>query len=121
MEIEVKENDKYLEVKVVDDKLTGANSSNLKSNLLKVSKLKKNAICDMKNVEYVDSSGLSGLLIGDRLFKENDRRFILCRSSKKVLDLIKITKLDSIFTIIPTLSEARDFLLLDEIERSLND
>lgn len=121
MTITIKENDKYLLFTITDKKLTTENVSELKAQIIKTCRLKKSAICDMKNVVYVDSSGLSGMLIGDRLFKENDARFLFCNCSKKVLQLAEITKIDSIITIVPTLSEAKDYILMDEIEKSFKD
>lgn len=121
MTFEVKENDKYLELTINADKITTDISPSFKSKLLVLSKLHKSGICDLKSVDYVDSSGLSSLLIGDRLFGENECKFILCNCSTKVLNLIKITKLESILTIVPTLSEAKDFILFDEIEKSFEE
>jgi len=119
MKFAINENEKYLVFTIKENKITTEISPRYKSEVLILSKLKKNVICDLKMVDYVDSSGLSSLLIGDRLFKENDTRFILCNCSKKVLNLIKITKLDSILTVIPTMVEAKEFLLFDEIEKNL--
>jgi anti-sigma B factor antagonist len=70
-------------------------------------------------VQFVDSSGLSALLVGNRLAKENDGTFVLTNLSPHIQKLIKISQLESILTIIPTLSEAIDYVMMEELDRDL--
>ncbi|CUS79499.1 anti-anti-sigma factor [Candidatus Kryptobacter tengchongensis] len=63
-------------------------------------------IIDLSQVEYCDSSGLSSLLLCERRMRENNGETILVGVGDKVLNLLKIVKLDSLFQIYPTVEEA---------------
>lgn len=56
-------------------------------------------VVDLGNITFVDSSGLSSLLMAYRLFRETDRSFIICNLSMRVAKLIEISQLTSVFTI----------------------
>jgi anti-anti-sigma factor len=77
----------------------------------------KNIILDLSDVAFVDSSGLSAILIGGRLCKNVNGTFAVCRLNEYVLKLIKIYQLDSILNILPTAEEASDFVMMEEVER----
>jgi anti-anti-sigma factor len=81
----------------------------------------RNLIFDMSSVEYADSSGLSAILTANRIWKDNGS-FILCGiQSASVKKLIEISKLNSILTIIPTLEEAIDYTLMNDLESELQE
>ena len=81
----------------------------------------KNLIFDLSDVNYVDSSGLSAILTADRLWKALGSFILTGLKHPSVEKLIKISRLDSRLTIIPTVSESIDYILMEEIERELND
>ncbi|MEN3038628.1 MAG: STAS domain-containing protein [Candidatus Kryptonium sp.] len=66
----------------------------------------KKLIIDLSQVEYCDSSGLSSLLFCERRMRENKGTVVLIGVSDKILNLLKITKLDSLFQILPTVEDA---------------
>jgi anti-anti-sigma factor len=73
----------------------------------------------MSLVRYSDSSGLSAILIGNRLCQEANGSFVLCGLSEHVTKLLKISQLDTVLSIVPTLEEAVDLVLFNEIENQL--
>jgi anti-sigma B factor antagonist len=79
----------------------------------------KNLIFDMTAVKYVDSSGLSSILTANRLWKDDGLFIITGVVHPAVKKLIEISRLESILTIIPTLSEAVDFVFMEEIQSEL--
>ncbi len=79
----------------------------------------RNLILDLSKVKYVDSSGLSAILTGHRLWKDQGCFVIAGQLQPMVSKLIDISRLQSILTLIPTLSEAVDFVMMDELERGL--
>jgi anti-anti-sigma factor len=79
----------------------------------------RNIMFDLGKVEFVDSSGLSSILIGNRIAKEAGGTFAICSLNEQVQKLIKISQLDNILNILPTNSEAVDFVLMEELERDL--
>jgi anti-sigma B factor antagonist len=79
----------------------------------------RNLIFDLSRVKYVDSSGLSAILTANRLWKDYGSYVITGVSHPSVEKLIKISRLDTILAIIPTLEEAVDYVHMEEAEREL--
>lgn len=80
-----------------------------------------NLVISLAKVKYIDSSGLSAILTGNRLWKENGSFILTEINHSSVKKLIEISRLESILTIIPTIEESLDYVLMDEIEKELND
>jgi anti-anti-sigma factor len=79
----------------------------------------RNFILDLSQVKYVDSSGLSAILTGHRLWKDNGSFVIAGQIQPMVNKLIEISRLQTILTMIPTVSESIDYVLMEELEREL--
>lgn len=80
----------------------------------------KNIVLDMSAVEFVDSSGLSALLVGNRNCVNQNGALILTSVQKNVQRLVDISKLNDILKIIPTAEEARDYLMMLRLEQEIN-
>ena len=80
-----------------------------------------NLILDLSPVKYADSSGLSAILTAHRLWKQSGSFVIAGPLQPMVTKLIEISQLDTILDIVPTSSEAVDFVKMEEIERQLNE
>ena len=121
MKFSVDKREKYVIFKLKEEKLNSLVAPHLKSELLLLSKEDyKNIILDLGEVTFVDSSGLSAILVGNRLCKEANGTYIVAQAQQNVMNLITISQLDSILVLIPTLDEAHDYLLMDEIEREID-
>lgn len=81
----------------------------------------ENFILDMSNVKYVDSSGLSAILTGNRLWKNVGTFIVTGIHHSAVKKLIEISRLDTIITVIPTASEAVDYLFMSHLEKELEE
>ncbi len=80
----------------------------------------KNLILDLSSVKFVDSSGLSAILTANRLWN-NDGTFVLTGvEHSSVKKLMEISRVNTVLTILPTLNESIDYVLMEEIERELN-
>ncbi|MBV6642299.1 MAG: STAS domain-containing protein [Cyclobacteriaceae bacterium] len=77
-------------------------------------------ILSLENVKYSDSSGLSALLVGNRIFSENGD-FVIYGVNEHVMKLISISQLDKVINILPTKEEAIDAIFLHEIEKGLRE
>uniref|UniRef100_A0A832G7K9 Anti-sigma factor antagonist n=1 Tax=Ignavibacterium album TaxID=591197 RepID=A0A832G7K9_9BACT len=73
--------------------------------ILKVNDVKKFVI-DLSQVESCDSSGLSAILVANRIISSNDGEIRLASPSEKVLSLIKVTQLDRVLPVTQTVDEA---------------
>ncbi len=79
----------------------------------------KNIILDLSATRYIDSSGLSAVLVGNRMCNESNGSFVLCGLQESVNKLITISQLHKILKITPTLNEAIDLVYMDEVEREI--
>jgi anti-sigma B factor antagonist len=108
MKFEVKQNGVATILKLHIKKLDSTVTPELKAEFLLLCKPKvaHRLVIDMTDVQFCDSSGLSALLIADRTMREHGGSVHLVHVHKKVLDLMKISQLDRVFTINPTVSDA---------------
>jgi len=72
-----------------------------------------NLVIDLQHVKYVDSSGLSAILTGNRMWKESGIFILTGINSPMVNKLIEISKLDTVLTILPSIQHAIDYLHID--------
>lgn len=73
--------------------------------ILRVDDVKK-FIIDLSQVESCDSSGLSAILVANRIISSTDGQIRLASPSEKVLSLISITQLDRVLPVTKTVEEA---------------
>ena len=77
-------------------------------------------ILDMSESRYCDSSGLSAVLVANRLCRDSNGTFVLCGLQSAIQKLITISQLDSVLKITPTVNEAVDLVYMEEVERDLD-
>jgi anti-sigma B factor antagonist len=73
--------------------------------LLKVEGVNK-LVIDLSEVESCDSSGLSAILVANRILSSNHGHIRLSAPSEKVYSLVKITQLDRVLPVTQTVEEA---------------
>ena len=107
MNFEIEKTDKYAVIKVQVEKLDSNIAPSLKSELVVLNTDGvKNIIIDLTLTRYCDSSGLSAILVANRLCRNSQGTFVLTGLQDAVKKLISISQLDSILTITTSLSEA---------------
>lgn len=79
----------------------------------------KKLIVDVSGVKYIDSSGLSALLMANRLFTK-ERRCVFVVATDYVKNLIKIAQLHTILQIFPSVEKAIDTIKVEGIEKNLD-
>jgi anti-sigma B factor antagonist len=120
MKYSVNKEERYCILKLEEEKLDTTLAPKLKSELVTLNaEGVKNLIMDLSKVKYTDSSGLSAILVGNRVFGDEDGLFVLASPTEHVMKLIKISQLDSVLNIVNTLEEAIDLALMYELERDL--
>jgi anti-sigma B factor antagonist len=89
----------YTLVKLEEERLDSLISPVLKSELVFLnSEGVKNIIFDLSSVKYVDSSGLSAILVGNRLCNSASGKFVLTHVHSSIAKLIEISQLDGILS-----------------------
>lgn len=120
MNFTIEDKGKYTLVKSNVDKLDTTCAPELKSELVYLNKTGvRNVIIDMGSTRYCDSSGLSALLVANRLCKSVGGTLVVCALQEPVLKLVQISQLESVLSITPTANEAIDLLFMEEIEKDV--
>ncbi|MCH2225410.1 MAG: STAS domain-containing protein [Crocinitomicaceae bacterium] len=111
MDFTVKQEDNTVTIQTNVDRLNASNVTGLKAELSLLSKGSiNNIIIDMSKTKYCDSSGLSAILMANRLCKDTNGKFALCGLQSNVQKLIKIAQLDKVLTIAEDKNEALEVM-----------
>jgi len=122
MKYTIDKQEKYSLLRLHEEKLDSSVAPGLKSELITLhAEGVRNIVLDLAEVKYTDSSGLSALLVGNRIVQEEGGIFILTTLSDHTMKLIKISQLDSVLNILPKVEEAIDAVFMHEIEKDLKD
>ena len=117
MDFKLDKYEKYSIASIGDEKVDSTLAPELKSEFMNLAQDGVNSlIVDMGSVKYVDSSGLSALLVGNRTFADAGV-FVLFNVTDHVMKLINISQLDKVMTIVATQEEAADVVLMAEIQK----
>jgi anti-anti-sigma factor len=122
MDYEIIKEEKFATVKFSAEKLTAIISPSVKADVLVLNEEGfSNFILDLTAVKYCDSSGLSAILVANRVAKESRGVLVICGLQSAVDKLIKISQLDGILNIVPTYNEAMDYIFMEELEKGLDE
>ncbi len=122
MKYTVEKTEKYVLFQLHEEKLTSITAPDLKTELVTLNAEGfNNIILNMSDVKYADSSGLSSILIGNRVCNNSGGLFVMCNVNDHVMKLLKISQLDTILTLLPTVEEGIDAVFLHEIQGDLED
>lgn len=122
MKYTIDKQEKYCLLSLHEEKMDSSIAPNLKSQMITLqAEGVRNIILDLTDVKYTDSSGLSALLVGNRIFQEDGGIFVLAKLSEHTMKLIKISQLDSVLHILPSVEEAVDAVFMHEIEKDMKD
>ncbi len=114
MNLQIEKNDKYTIVKLQAEKLDGNMAPILKSELVILNTDGvKNIIIDLSSARYCDSSGLSAILVANRLCKSCNGTFVLTGLQEPVKKLISISQLDTILNIALNLADATEMINIE--------
>lgn len=112
--------EKYVIMKLHEQKLNTLIAAELKSELLLLNTQGYSSIIlDLTESQYCDSSGLSAILVGNRLCRNSNGAFVITGLSDSVRKLVQISQLDQVLNISQSVNEAIDFVLMDEMERNV--
>jgi len=121
MKYKVDKEEHYAVFSLQEKNLNSLIAPNLKSEFVILSNEGvENLILDLSEVEFVDSSGLSAILTANRLWKGIGTFILTGIEHPAVKRLIEISRLDTVLTIIPTVSESKDYIHMEVLERELN-
>jgi len=107
MEFKIEKLETFTLIQVLEEKLDTHIAPTLKSELVLISgNGEKNIILDLSKCRYCDSSGLSAILVANRLCKNSNGIFVLTGLNDAVERLITISQLDTVLNITNSLDDA---------------
>lgn len=107
MEFNIRKHEKYTSIEVLVEKLDTHIAPKLKSELVLIAgNGEKDIILDLGKCRYCDSSGLSAILVANRLCKNANGTFVLTGLQTAVERLITISQLDTVLNIADTFDKA---------------
>ena len=120
MKFTTEKKEKYTVLGLHEDNLNSLIAPDLKSEFVFLrNEGVHNLILDLSQVNYVDSSGLSAILTANRIWKGYGTFILTGITSPSVEKLIKISRLETILTIVPTVEESVEFVFMEEIEKDI--
>ncbi|HOK61366.1 STAS domain-containing protein [Tenuifilum osseticum] len=107
MEFKIQKFEKFTQIEVLEEKLDTNIAPSLKSELVLISgNGERNIVLDLSSCRYCDSSGLSAILVANRLCKNAGGTFVLTGLTDAVERLITISQLDTVLNIAYSKDEA---------------
>jgi anti-sigma B factor antagonist len=92
----ISKHESYTDIKVLNDKLDALIAPDLKAELVVIVKNgEKNITIDLSICQHCDSSGLSSLLLGNRLCNELHGGFVLYGIAPEIRSIIELLGFDS--------------------------
>lgn len=120
MKLSLEKKDQYSILRLEEDNLNSVLAPDVKSEFVFLrNEGVRNLIFDMNHIKYVDSSGLSAILTANRLWNDFGSFVLTNIKHPAVRKLIEISRLETILTIIPTLEESIDFVIMEELQKEL--
>jgi len=112
MNFEIKKHDNFVIIEANVEKLDSQVAPELKASLVNLGQSNyKNVIINLMNTKYCDSSGLSALLVGNRMVKAINGAFIICDLQPSVKKMIEISQLHTVLNITKDEPSAVEFVL----------
>jgi len=120
MKYSIDKQERYTIFTLSEDKLDSTIAPQLKTEFLTLNaEGVKNIILDFSDVKYSDSSGLSAILVANRICSQAGGLFVMVGISDHVRKLITISQLDKVLTLLGTVEEAKDAVIMNELENEL--
>lgn len=120
MKFSEEKKERYVLINLEEEKLDTTVAPELKSEFVKIhGEGIKNIILNLEKTKYIDSSGLSAVLVANRLCDNANGQLVICCVSDHVMKLFSISQLESVINILPTKEEAIDAIFMNDIENDL--
>jgi anti-sigma B factor antagonist len=109
MNLKTEKNNDVMVINVKEERLDAHNSGDLKSEMQKLfAEGNKNILVDLKDVRFIDSSGLGALVSGFKNAISHQGNLKLSSLQPQVKSMFELTRLHRVFEIFASTSEALD-------------
>ncbi|MGQ9819463.1 MAG: STAS domain-containing protein [Candidatus Kapaibacteriales bacterium] len=98
-------------IQLEGDFVTNDDIDELRSSLKKFSQQEKSLVAiDLEKTNFLSSAALGVLLSANALFEKNMGKFVIAKPNNYIRNLFKITKIETILDITPTIFDAFEIL-----------
>ena len=117
MDFKKEKKDNFTLITILSEKVDTNIAPVLKAEFVLISSSgEKNMILDFSSCRYIDSSGLSAILVANRLCKNSGGKLVLTGLRSAVERLIIISQLDSVLNIAYTMKKAEEMLAEEKVD-----
>jgi len=117
MDFKKEKKDNFTLITILSEKVDTNIAPVLKAEFVLISSSgEKNMILDFSSCRYIDSSGLSAILVANRLCKNSGGKLVLTGLQSAVERLIIISQLDSVLNIAYTMKKAEEMLAEEKVD-----
>ncbi|MFP5470340.1 MAG: STAS domain-containing protein [Bacteroidia bacterium] len=117
MNFDISKADTHTIIKINVEKLDSQHAPELKSHILMANKSgETKLIIDLAPTKYCDSSGLSALLVANRLCRDGGGMLVISGLQEPVMKLVTISQLHNVLNISPSISEAEELIAAGDSE-----
>jgi anti-anti-sigma factor len=117
MNFDISKADAHTTIKVNVEKLDSQFAPELKSHIIMANKSgETNLIIDLASTKYCDSSGLSALLVANRLCRDGGGMLVVSSLQDPVMKLVTISQLHNVLNISPSIAEAEELIAAGDTE-----
>jgi len=117
MDFKKEKKDNFTLITILSEKVDTNIAPVLKAEFVLISSSgEKNMLLDFSSCRYIDSSGLSAILVANRLCKNSGGKLVLTGLRSAVERLIIISQLDSVLNIAYTMKKAEEMLAEEKVD-----
>lgn len=117
MDFKKEKKDNFTLITILSEKVDTNIAPVLKAEFVLISSSgEKNMLLDFSSCRYIDSSGLSAILVANRLCKNSGGKLVLTGLQSAVERLIIISQLDSVLNIAYTMKKAEEMLAEEKVD-----
>ena len=98
----------YSVIEILSDQVTVAEATKIYNGISDILKSInfQDAIIDLKNVSFIDSSGFGSLVNTRKAMMKHEKEIVLVCKNNEILQIINITRIYEFIKVFPTLDEA---------------
>lgn len=111
--IKIDQKDKHV-ILTVSGEVDLYSSPNVRKNIIALTSQKiPTVILDLKNVSYMDSSGVATLVEGLQIIEKYNGKLLLCGLNSMVREVFELSRLDTVFSIYENLETIKEQIILE--------
>lgn len=119
MQLDVKENGKFISIKPLEKSIETFNSRDFKGKVIDlINQNHDQIILNLSQVDFIDSNGLGSLVSILKLLSSHQGKIVICEAKDPVKRIFTLTRLNQVLPLVANEEEATKFLQNHNIPES---